>query len=155
MKKFIQKIFVFFSILIIPYLLLQIIFGFIELNINRNQSEKLSVAIIGNSHSEFAINDQILSEKLNMKYSNYSDGGQSMFWALAGAKKLKHQGVKTFIIEISNTTYQSAWKTTELRELRQTDKKYFLTFDDWIYLAKNDIVFGLQYFFKPKIKKNC
>ncbi|MDA9160917.1 hypothetical protein N9O13_00795 [Crocinitomicaceae bacterium] len=151
MKKFIQKIFVFFSILIIPYLLLQIIFGFIELNINRNQSEKFSVAIIGNSHSEFAINDQILSEKLNMKYSNYSDGGQSMFWALAGAKKLKHQGVKTFIIEISNTTYQSAWKTTELRELRQTDKKYFLTFDDWIYLAKNDIVFGLQYFFKPKI----
>ena len=80
MKKFIQKIFVFFSILIIPYLLLQIIFGFIELNINRNQSEKLSVAIIGNSHSEFAINDEILSEKLNMKYSNYSDGGQSMFW---------------------------------------------------------------------------
>ena len=131
---------------------MQIIFGVIELNINRDFSEKSSVAIIGNSHSECAINDEILSKKLKIEYSNYSDGGQSMFWTLAGAKKLKHQGIKKFIIEVSNTTYQTAWKTTdEKRGLRETDKKYFLSINDWIYLAKNDIVFGLQYFFKPKI----
>ena len=130
---------------------MQLIFGIIAININHDISESSSIAIIGNSHSEFAINDKILGDKLNKSVKNFSDGGQSMFWTLAGAKKLKHQGVKTFIIEVSNTTYQSTWKTTELRELRQTDKKYFLTFDDWIHLVKNDIVFSLRYFFKPKI----
>ena len=152
MKKFLTKFFFFFVLLIVPYIILQLIFGIIEVKLNHDISESTSIVILGNSHSEFAINDKILGDKLNKSVKNFSDGGQSMFWVLAGARKLKHRGVKTFIIEVSNTTYQTAWWTTDnLRGLREIDKKYFLTLDDWIYLVKNDVRFSLQYFFKPKI----
>ena len=152
MKKFLIKLFIFFAILIVPYILIQVIFGIISTNINHDISESTSIAIIGNSHSECAINDEILSDKLNRKYTNYSDGGQSMFWTLVGAKKLKHQGVKTFIIEVSNTTYQTAWKTTDAdRGLREMDKKYILSFNDWKSLIQSDIIFSLKYFLKPSI----
>lgn len=152
MNKFIRKIVSFFLILVVPYLFLQIIFGIIAIIINNDVHEKSSVAIIGNSHSECAINNEILSDLSNSVYTNYSDGGQSMFWTLSGAKKLKKQGFRNFIIEVSNTTYSTGWKTTdEQRGLREIDKKYFLEFKDWFYLLKSDINFSLKYFFKPSI----
>lgn len=152
MKKFLIKLFNFFAILIVPYILIQVIFGIISTNINYNISESNSIAIIGNSQPQCAINDEILSDKLNRKCTNYSDGGQSMFWTLVGAKKLKHQGIKHFIIEISSSTFKTGWKTTDKhRGLREIDKKYFLSFNDWKSLFQDDIIFSLKYFLKPSI----
>jgi hypothetical protein len=117
----------------------------LERKINRNILNEHSVSIIGHSHPKTSVNDSLLSQLLNKDVSNYGQNGQSMFWSIIGARKLKHQGSKTFIIELTNSTYTTGWKTTDrTRGLNESSKIYYVKQNEWQDLLRTDFTFTTE-----------
>ena len=77
MNKFFKNIII-MIVLIFTILLLSYIID-IKLNTKTNL-EITDVVFIGNSNIQHALNDSLISEKLNTKCINYGAGGQSLFW---------------------------------------------------------------------------
>lgn len=133
----------FFCILILIFFIVRVS----EHSISNNLYSGTLFTIVGNSHPQSGINDSILSQKLNVKVLNRSLDGQSMFWSIVGARKLIKQGADIVVIDITNNTYTSGWKTSDkLRGMREVDKKFFLTIKNWFYILEQDPIFTLKYF---------
>lgn len=148
MKKFIKNILLILVLITFSYLSLLRVFWLLENEYNKNVS-KPKVAMIGHSHIEYALNDSLLTEKLGVEFANFGRGGQSLFWSVISAKKHKVQGVKNFIILVTNNSYTTGWKTFDKdRGVRETYLKNFLEKEDFFYLIKNDFNFGIKTLFK-------
>ncbi len=147
MFNFLKKILSFLIIFILISVSIFFISKRVEMNINNNILGENSLAIIGNSHPQTSINDSLLSQLTPFNVKNHSRSGQSMFWSIIGGKKLKFQGTKYFIIEITNSTYTTEWKTTdEQRGFRERDKRFFLEPSDWKHLFHKKPVFATKIF---------
>jgi len=151
MNRFIKNIIQTLVLITFSYLCLLFFLRFIENEYNKNVS-KPKVAMIGHSHIEFALNDSLVTEKLGVEFANFGRGGQSLFWSIISAKKHKVQGVKNFIILVSNNSYTTGWKTFDKdRGERETYLKNFLEKEDFFYLIKNDFNFGIKTLFKVQL----
>jgi hypothetical protein len=154
MHKILNETLVFATLLFIILSLLFCVFLFVEMKINKNIRDSNSLAVIGHSHPARAIDDGILGDLISLPVNNYSSGGQSMYWSIIGGRKLKYQGVKYFIIELTNSTYTTGWKTTDnKRGSWEVTKKYFLNMGDWLNLFKTNFKFTIKLFLQPSIPK--
>ena len=102
MFKFLQNTFITVLLLCAIIFLAQLID--IRLNTHKN-SNKNDIVFIGHSNIQYALNDSLISEKLNTKCINYGTGGQSLFWTVISARKHKLQGINNFIISLDEVTY--------------------------------------------------
>ena len=145
--KFYKKVILFFLTTISTLLFLFFGTGAIDHQINKNIYQADKVAILGNSHAKTAINDSILTNNSNVSYTNYGVNGQSMFWSIVAGRKLYHQGVRNFIIELNNGSYTSGWKTTDKpRGSREFYNRHYITFSEWKSLYKQDVLFTIRMF---------
>ena len=154
MFKFLQNTFIIF-ILISSSLFIG---HFIDLNINtKNVSHNSDIVFIGHSNLQYALNDSLISKKLNSKCRNYGSGGQSLFWTIISAKKHKSQGINNFIISLDEVSYTSGSKTYNSSSgmLNMRQYKSFLNLNDWSAIMKMDLVFGIKsLFILPKFTSN-
>lgn len=149
MKNFISKIIFFSILLVIIIFLIRLFFRHIEMKINYNIAPENSVAVIGHSHPQTSVNDSYISEKISKNVKTYGVSGQSMFWTIVGARKLKHQGTKHFIIELTNSSYFTGWKTTDIkRGLKESTKINFLETKELFSLFAKDFIFTTKLLFK-------
>ena len=152
MFKFLQNTFI-IILLISATLLLP---HFIDININKKKSNNNDIVFIGHSNIQYALNDSLISEKLNVKCKNYGVGGQSLFWTITSAKKHKSQGINNYIISLDEISYTSGSKTyppAGFANMRQY--KSFLNLNDWFTIIKMDLRFAIKYLFLlPKVTSN-
>jgi hypothetical protein len=154
MNRFISKIIIFLTLLVVVIFSMNLFFRCIEMKMNYNIAPKGSVAVIGHSHVQTSVNDSLLSQKISKNVKNYGVSGQSMFWTIIGARKLKHQGTKHFIIELSNSSYFTGWKATDQkRGLQESSKVYFLKPNELINLFAKDFVFTTKLLLKEPFPK--
>lgn len=147
MNRYFRNVLIFFFLFGISFSLVFLGLRSIELSTNED-IKKSEIAIIGHSHVEFSVNDSLLSKRLGLNFVNYGRGGQSLFWSLISAKKLRHQGVKDFVILLTNNSYTTGWKTFDSkRGKRETYLKNFMSANDFIYLFESDFLFTSQNFF--------
>lgn len=146
MNKFFKNIII-MIVLIFTILFLSYIID-IKLNTQTNL-EITDVVFIGNSNIQHALNDSLISEKLNTKCINYGAGGQSLFWTVTSAKKHKLQGVNNFIISLDEVTYTTGDKTHDniLGGKNMTYYKNFLSLNDWSILFNMDLKFSIKSLF--------
>lgn len=151
MKRFLIKFFSFLLGLAVLQIFVFFLLRSIELDLNKKRDSQ-SIAIVGHSHAHVGMDDELLERYLKVPIDNYGVGGQSMFWSVIGARKLQYQGVRSFIIELTNNSYTTGWKTTDYtRGLREAKKKYFLSADEWSSLIRNDMKFTLNLFSKVSL----
>ena len=93
------------------------ILNLFEKKINKNIYNHPDIAIVGNSQTRYSINDIVLGNNLSKSVKNYGQGGQSIFLRIIGSRKLAHQGVDYFLINITNSTYGDDWKTITLQRV--------------------------------------
>ena len=149
MNKFLKNLIAFATVIIFVRIVTFTILNLFEKKINKNIYNHPDIAIVGNSQTRNSINDMVLGNNLSKSAKNYGQGGQSIFWSIIGSRKLAHQGVDYFLINITNSTYGDDWKTITLqRVLRESQKVYFLKLKDWIYLFKKDFFVTATLLFK-------
>lgn len=145
MKTFIWKFAHFSFILIILFIIIGTslkCFEFQKLveynNKNKNKLKKI-IGVFGHSHPHTSINpdifNQLNSHKLTL--TNYSLGGQSMFWSVMNARQAYNLGCRNFIFEVTNNTFSTRWKTTNFANSSRETQKIFLT-------KRNELYFILQ-----------
>jgi len=142
MCKFVGKI---FEVVLSVFVVLVLV-SIIECKVNEFGDNEVGYVFLGNSHIEHALNDSLISHKTGIKAINYGAGGQSLFWTVACAKKLKRQGVKRFVINYDEISFTTGYKTFDDYSGRRNLKYYksFLEIDDWLYLFKIDFRFGVK-----------
>lgn len=149
MRRFIKNISVFVTIYLIIYFISFFISKDIDYFINYSSSVEKKVAIIGHSHSEVGVNDSLLTYLTNIECHNYSRSAQSMFWTVIGGRKLIKQGYKYILIELTNSSYNTNWKTTDkARSTQYYERKYFIDYNEWPILFSKNPVFTSSMFFK-------
>lgn len=154
MIKFLKNSLIIVLLLCATILLFELID--IKLNTQKNSTNN-DIAFIGHSNIQTALNDSLISGKLNTKCRNYGTGGQSLFWTVISAKKLKSQGVNNFIISLDEVTYSTGGKTynpsSGFKHMRYF--KSFLNLNDWFTIINNDLKFGIKSLFVlPKLTLN-
>ena len=154
MFKFLQNIYIIFFLIFASVFILR----FIDLSIStKNISHNSDIVFIGHSNIEYALNDSIISKKLNTKCRNYGTAGQSLFWTIISAKKHKSQGINNYIISLDEISYTSGSKTysPSAGMLNMRQYKSFLNLNDWFTIIKMDFMFGLKSLFVlPKFTSN-
>ena len=149
MNKFFKNLIAFATVIILVRIITFFILNLVEKRINKDIYNCPDIAVIGNSQTRNSINDIVLGINLSKSAKNYGQGGQSMFWSIIGSRKLAHQGVDCFLINMTNSTYEDDWKTITLkRVLRESKKVYFLKLEDWIDLFKKDFFVTATLLFK-------
>ena len=129
MFKFLQNIYIIFFLIFASVFILR----FIDLSIStKNISHNSDIVFIGHSNIEYALNDSIISKKLNTKCRNYGTAGQSLFWTIISAKKHKSQGINNYIISLDEISYTSGSKTYSPSAGMLNMRQYvFLNLNDW------------------------
>ena len=154
MKNFIKKTTLLIILLIAISFLQYFIFGIIEKTKYRDSYPENSLAIIGHSHPSCAINDSLLSRDLGITCENHGVNGQGMFWSIIGGRKLCNQGLKHVLIEVSNNTYTTNWKTVvERRALNELHKKYFIKPTEWLDLLHSNPTVTIKLFMRQTLPR--
>jgi len=155
MKRFFKRLglFVFFSagLTVVSNLI-----GYaIQIELNHDNPAGIRYAFIGHSHVRTGISDSLASKIVGAETKNLGVGGQGPFWTTQAAEKAAAKGVKNIILNFTNNSLTSEWKTFDrTRGKREYYLKGQLNLEDWHFLFCEDFFFATQLFFRAEIPNN-
>lgn len=130
MVLLIRKLSILMTLLVVTIIGAFFIFRIIENSLV--EKRQLQISIHGHSHARYALNPNLLSQKVG-KSLNLAEDGQSMFWSLIGAEKLvRRNRIKVIAINYSNNTLTTDWWTVSSDRITNNKQfNYTLTFNQW------------------------
>lgn len=127
----------------------------IQVELNHNNPAGIQYAFIGHSHVRTGISDSLATKILGANTKNLGVGGQGPFWTTQVAEKVAAKGVKNIILNFTNNSLTSEWKTfNRTRGSREYYLKSQLNLEDWYFLFCEDYSFATQLFFRAEIPNN-
>jgi len=155
MQAFFNRLSLFATCVIGVTVVLNIIGYVVQGELNRRNPADIEYAFIGHSHVRTGINDSLATIILGSKTKNFGVGGQGPFWTTQAAEKAAEKGVKNIILNFTNGSITSEWKTFDFtRGGREYYLKGQLSPEDWHFLFREDFLFATQLFFRAEYPNN-
>lgn len=140
MSGFLKNIVVLISVVLGCYLILFFVFRYADNHLMREKVNEQQHIIFGNSHAMSSMDPELISKLTGDEFRSYASNGQAMFWTVKGIeKKIAQIDHPIIYVEFTNNSFTTDWWIyDDTRVLREIDKLYQLSWEEFSYLLKNN-----------------